>query len=185
MRIPIPLARSSSRAVYSTVVNQGKPVCDLPRETADGLFSIMLRPCTAGVLRHLLDPEVPFVWVVGHDPHKYVEWWNCHLPLHKSGVASALEVRGLRFDILMPTSEFLTRLSDFDGLVLYQMRRKVPNTLTIEGLDERNRTRILVQNGLVASFYLPHAMECASFTTVERGAIEKVLANEAIRPLAY
>jgi hypothetical protein len=31
----------------------------------------MLRPCTAEVLQHLLDPEVPFVWVVGHYPHKY------------------------------------------------------------------------------------------------------------------
>jgi hypothetical protein len=145
----------------------------------------MLRPCTAEVLRHLLDPELPFVWVVGHSPHKYVEWWNGHLPLSTSGVASALEVRGLHFDLLMPTTEFLTRLSDFDGLVLHQMRRKVPNTLTIEGLDERNRARILVQNGLAASFYLPHAMECASFTTVERDAIEKALANEAIRTLAY
>ncbi len=37
----------------------------------------------------------------------------------------------------------------------------------------------------VRSFYLPHAMECASFTTVERGAMEKVLSNEAVRALAY
>jgi hypothetical protein len=160
-------------------------VGDLPRQTDDGLFTIMLRPCTAEVLRHLLDPEIPFVWVVGHYPHKYVEWWSCTLPLSDSGVASALEVRGLCFDLLLPTSEFLTRLSDFDGLVLHQMRRKVPNTLTIDGLSERNRARILVQNGLAASFYLPHAMECASFTTVERAAIERVLANEAIRTLAY
>jgi hypothetical protein len=70
----------------------------------------MLRPCTAEVLRHLLDPEVPFVWVVGHNPHKYIEWWGCHLPLSKSGVASPLEVRGLHFDRFLPTSEFLTRL---------------------------------------------------------------------------
>jgi hypothetical protein len=96
-----------------------------------------------------------------------------------------LEVRGLRFDLLLPTNEFLKRLSDLDGLVLHQMRRKVPNTLTVEGLDERNRTRVLVQNGLAASFYLPYAMECASFRTVERGAIEKVLTNEVIRTLAY
>jgi hypothetical protein len=145
----------------------------------------MLRPCKAEILRHLLDPEVPFVWVVGHFPNPYAEWWRCNLPLSKSSEASALEVRGLRFDLLLPTNEFLTRLSDFDGLTLYQMKRKVPNTLLTERLDERNRVRVLVQNGLFASFYLPHAMECASFTTVERAAIEKVLANEEIRTLAY
>jgi hypothetical protein len=160
-------------------------VYDLPRRTNDGRFTLMLQPCTAEVLRHLLDPEVPYVWIVGHSPHKYLEWWKCQLPLSASSVASSLEVRGLCFDLLLLTSEFLTRLSEFDGLVLHQMSRKVPNTLTLEGLDDRNRTRVLVQNGLAASFYLPHAMECASFTTVERGAIEKVLANETIRSLAY
>ena len=160
-------------------------VGDLPRQTDDGLFSMMLRPCTAEILLHLLDPLVPFVWVIGHSPSRHLEWWSCHLPLSKSGVVSDLEVRGLRFDLLLPTSEFLTRLSDFDGLALYQMRRKVPNTLTAEGLDERSRVRVLIQNGLAASFYLPHAMECASFATVERAAIEKVLANEAIRALVY
>ena len=160
-------------------------VSDLPRRTGDGLFTIMLRPCTAEVLRHLFDPEVPFVWVVGHSPHNYVEWWTCHLPLSTPGVASALEVRGLRFDLLLPTSVFLARLADFDGVVAYQMKRWIPNTLTLEGLEGRSRDRVLVQNGLAESFYLPHAMECASFTTVERAAMEKVLSNEAVQKLAY
>jgi hypothetical protein len=145
----------------------------------------MLRPCVAEILRHLLDPDVPFVWVIGHSPHRYLERWDCHLPLSKSSPASTIEVRGLNFEFLMTTREFLARLPDFDGLFLHQMKHKVPNTLITERLDERNRTRVLIQNGLAASFYLPHAMECASFTTVDRSSIEKVLANEAIRALAY
>jgi len=160
-------------------------VGDLPRRTDDGLFSIMLRPCTTEVLRHLLDPDVAFVWVVDHYPKRYLEWWLCNLPLSESGEASPIEVRGLCFDLLLPTSEFLKRLTHFDGLSLHQMRRKVPDTLTTEGLDERNRVRVLVHNGLFASFYLPHAMECASFTTVDPEAMEKVLANEEVRSLAY
>src|SRR5262249_28333630 len=128
---------------------------DLPRPTSDGLFSIMLRPCTAEILRHLLDPKVPFAWVVGHYPNRYLEWWKCRLPLSRSSEAVPLEVRGLRFDLLMPTSELLERLTDFDGVVLHQMRRNVPNTL-------------------------PHAMECAAFTTVERSAMAKALASETV-----
>jgi hypothetical protein len=108
-------------------------VDDLPRQTEDGLYSIMLRPCTAEILRHLLDPDIPYVWVVGHDPYRYLEWWTCSLPLRKSGSTLGLEVRGLRFDLLMSTSAFLSRLSEFDGLSLFQMRRKVPNTLAING----------------------------------------------------
>jgi hypothetical protein len=145
----------------------------------------MLRPCTAEILRHLLDPQIPFAWVVGHFPNPNLDWWRCRLPLGKSGDPLPLEVRGLRFDLLMPTSELLERLHDFDGLVLHQMRRKVPNTLVLDGLEDHNRVRVLVQNGLFASFYLPHAMECASFATVERAAMEKALASEAVRSLAY
>ena len=53
-------------------------------------------------------------------------------------------------------------------LVLYQMRRRVRNALTITRLDDRNRSRILIQNGFAAKLYLPHAMEYALFETVER-----------------
>lgn len=156
----------------------------LPRTTADGLFQISLRPCTAGVLRHLFDPDIPYAWVVGHSPHRSIQWWGCDLPLTRSGAASRLEVRGLRFDLLLPTREFLARVDEFDGLTALQMRRRVPDTLAMEHLDDRNRTRILVQNGLAAWFYLPHRMEVASFQAVERPAIERALANEAVRALA-
>lgn len=158
---------------------------DLPRVLDDGQFSIMLRPCTADVLRHLLDPELPYVWIVGHYPNPVLEWWTCPILLGESREISDLEIRSLRYELLLPTSEFLARVAEFDGLSLYQMRRRVPNTLTIEGLSERSRTRVLIQNGLAASFYLPHAMECASFTTVERDAMERVLANDVVRQLAY
>src|SRR5262249_48617483 len=152
-----------------------------PRRTGDGLYSIMLRPCTAEILRHLLDPDVPFAWVVGHYPKRRLEWWRCRLPLSPSSEPLPLQVRGLRCDLLMPTREFLERLSEFDGLVLHQMRREVPNTLLLDGLDDHNRVRVLVENGLFASFYLPHEMECATFTTIELSAMEKALASEAVR----
>lgn len=158
---------------------------ELPRRTSDGLYSIMLLPCTAEILTHLLDPDVPFVWIVGHQPDRIAEWWSCDVPLSKHGKSYPLDVRQLCYDVLMPTTEFLTRLSEFDGLTLYQMRKAVPNTLIAERLEERNRVPVLVQNGLVASFYLPHAEECASFATVERGRIEMALKNEVVRRLAY
>ena len=158
---------------------------ELPRRTNDGLFSIMLRPCTAEVLRHLLDPDVPFVWIVGHQPDRIAEWWSCYLPLSKDGKSYPLEVRQLCYDVLMSTTEFLTRLTEFDGLTLYQMRNKVPNTLIVERLEERNRVPVLVQNGLAAAFYLPHAHECAQFATVERRTIERCLRIDVVRRLAY
>ena len=158
---------------------------DLPRKTGDGLYSIMLRPCTAEILLHLLDPDVAFVWVIAHHPNRVLEWWACDVPFSKQGRTHSVEVRQLSYDLLMPTHELLARVSEFDGIALHQMRHRVPSTLVSERLDDENRVRILVQNGLVATFYLPHAMECASFATVERATIEKALGNEAVRELAY
>lgn len=156
-----------------------------PRWTNDDLFSIRLRPCTAGILRHLLDPMIPFVWIVGYQPNPRSEWWHCRLPMSRSGRPAPVEVRGLRCDLLMPTSRFFERLDDFDGLDLFQMRRSVPDTLVLEALEDHDRVRILVQNGLYASFSLPRPMECATFATVERSAMERALANETVRSLAY
>lgn len=149
------------------------------------LFSIMLRPCTAEILRYLLDPKIPFVWVVAHHPNHILEWWNCEVPLSKGGKPYPLDVRLLCYDLLMPTESFCECLSEFDGLVVHQMRYKVPNTLMVERLDEQNRIQILIQNGLAATFYLPHAHECASYKTVERTTMERALSFEAVRSLAY
>jgi hypothetical protein len=55
----------------------------------------------------------------------------------------------------VPMSELFEQLSDFDGLV-HQIRRRVPNTLSLDELENHNRVRVLVENGLCASFYLPH-----------------------------
>ena len=65
------------------------------------------------------------------------------------------------------------------------MRRKISNALLLDAVENHNRVRVVIRSGLFASFYVPHAMECPSFATVERFAMEKALASEAVRSLAY
>ncbi len=43
------------------------------------------------VLAKFLDPLIPWVWILGHRPNQYIEWWKTTVPLNCSG--SVLPVR--------------------------------------------------------------------------------------------
>src|SRR5947207_58096 len=98
----------------------------------DGLYSFELKPAPLTILEHLLDPEISHVWVVGYMPERYLKWWTGLVQLAPSASPRPLEVRWLKFEFQAETAEFLRLLPeipDEQSLVLYQMRRRVPNTL--------------------------------------------------------
>src|ERR1051326_2160967 len=141
---------------------------DLPITHRSGMYSFMLRSCTSGILAHVLDPTVPFVWIRRHMPKRYVQWWSTQTHLSESGALHDVEVRTMEFDHQLHTDRFLELLPEFEdhGLVLFQMLRRVPDTLTLDGVAEDAVDRVLIQNGLHLRFYLPHAIECAQLKTV-------------------
>ncbi|MGV3659687.1 MAG: hypothetical protein ACO1TE_05870 [Prosthecobacter sp.] len=149
-----------------------------------GMFHLMLRSCTAGILAHILDPEVPFVWVRRHMPHRYAQWRKTQACLSERGVLQDVEVRSMEYDLLAPTARFLELLPEFEshGMVLYQMRRRVPDTLTLDGVADEAVDRVLLQNGLHLRFYLPHAVECASVSSPDRPFLERVSERPEVRP---
>lgn len=146
---------------------------------------VMLAPCTTDVLRHLLDPDVPWIWIAGHLPDERVRWWPATVPLAPNVYGDAVEVRTLGYDLLLETRRFLELAPAFarSGITLTQLDRRVPDTLTLGALSEAAREAVLVQNGMRARFDLPHAMECAQFTCVDRAHLERVCASPEIAPL--
>ena len=147
----------------------------------------MLQPCSCGILTHVLDPSVPFVWVQRHVPFPRIQWDQVRLQLSPSGVLHDVEVRSLQFDLLFSTTRFLELLPEFEdfGITLFQMSRRVPDTLTLAGLTGDAVDRILVQNGLYLRFDLPHAREFASISAPRAETLEAVLQIEAVRQIAY
>jgi hypothetical protein len=152
------------------------------REFEHGLYILMLDVCSSLVLPHILNENVPYIWLEGHSPHPSLEWWRAEAPIRKGGKLHSLKVRTLRYDIQMATKEFLALLPEFKdaGMLLMQMEREVPNTLCLSSLNEKAKYNVLVQNGLYLEFYLPHAREYASVVSARREVLEGIRDNPVI-----
>ncbi len=151
------------------------------RELQPNIFSLMLEPCTAMVLPYILDEEVPFVWLESHCPNLY-GWWQAQVPLRHSGEYFPLKVRQLRFDLMLPTKQFLSLLPEFAdaGMLLLQLEREMPNSLVPDSLKDIERYKVLVQNGLHLEFNLPHANEYAQLVSPYREVLEHIRSNPVI-----
>ena len=152
------------------------------REFQPNIFDLMLNPCSAMVLPHVLGEEVPFVWLESHCPNNRTEWWQAQVPLRRGGQYFPLKVRLLRFDVMFPTRQFLSLLPEFAdaGMLLLQLERELPNTLRPEDLNDNERYKVLMQNGLYLEFDLPHAGEYARVVSPHRDVLERIKDNPVI-----
>jgi hypothetical protein len=93
----------------------------------------------------------------------------------------------MEFDLQLQTARFLELLPEFEehGMELFQMVRRVPDTLTLYGVADDVVDRILLQNGLHLRFYLPHAVECAELASPDREVLERALERPEVRAIAY
>lgn len=84
----------------------------------------------------------------------------------------------------MSTEKFLALLPEFEehGIDLFQMSKRVPNTLRFRTDIAMNP--ILIQNGLFLTFTLPHANEVAQLSSPSKSYLENLLKVPAIRDLA-
>jgi hypothetical protein len=103
---------------------------------ADGSCSIMLRPCPTATVAELLDPSVPFVWVVGHSPYRVLQWWELDIPIARGERPRRLRVRSLWCELLLDMPAFAEVAGQFDGGTVYQMARPAPDSLAMQRLPE-------------------------------------------------
>ena len=146
------------------------------RKDIDGLYSIALKPCTCTVLKGLLEPR-GYVWLRGHTPDTFIHWWRATVPITATDYLKDAEVRLLAYDLQMPTDQFLGTLHRFEqhGISLVQLQGRVPNTLWLDRIEERARTKVLLKNGLISTFYLPHAHEVAVYRAVNPDTLQTII----------
>ncbi len=156
-----------------------------PVRESHGIYSLSLQPCSTRILADVLDPSVPFVWIQRHMPRPEIRWSKTSIALNAEPRTHEVEVRSLEFDLLLATHDFLRMLPEFEshGMVLYQMARRVPDTLTLAGMSETSVHQVLVQNGWRLKFFLPHAQEVAVIVSPDRTVLENLLLKPAVRQL--
>ena len=151
----------------------------------DGVETLFIHGATLSKLTPFLNPEVPWVWVLGHMPNRVVEWWQGSLPIDKSGKLVTADFRMVGYDLLLPTSQFIALAPDFEdhGLVLIQSSQRMPNTMDLSRIPENQQSKVLCSNGAFLRIYLPHAVETAQVQCFEKGYLAKLTApNNSFKP---
>jgi hypothetical protein len=147
------------------------------RHNSSGLFSVALRACTVMILKTFLPDAGLTAWVRGYRPEERVMWQPMTLALRPGGGPQLVDVRGTSFDIRLPVEKLIDLLPEFEGrdLDLHLMSRPVPDTLTLGGLTYDAATRVLIANGMVGHFDLPHRMEVAVLSSPSEETLRRWL----------
>jgi hypothetical protein len=147
-------------------------------ESKYGYYYIMLDASEASDLRHLLHPDGEHIWIHSHTPDPCLRWWSTDVPISPGVVLSGARIRLMEFDLLMTRSDFLAHLDMFTphGMIMSQLTRPVPNSLWLQSLPEEQTDRILIQNGMLCRYHLPHRIETAQFSCTDRTHLERVVA---------
>ena len=142
------------------------------KESVPGLFSMLLPPCDALVLRDILQPNLRYVWLIDVPAMTHYAWVESNLPplLNLPPNREARLVRQLQIDISLSTADFLAILPGLatKGLIVLQADKPLPRTLVLDRLADQSRARVYRTNSILFEFELPHAGEHALLTSVDR-----------------
>lgn len=138
-----------------------------------GYEATYVHGATVTDLSRFLNPDVPFVWILGHMPHPIIEWWQASVPLNLSHQVKA-KIRLLSYDIQMSTEAFLGIQDQFlEGIDLVQATREMPNSLNLSRVPEEQQDTVIFKNGGFLRISLPHAVETAYVVCYRPGYLEK------------
>jgi hypothetical protein len=149
------------------------------KETSKGFFGVLLPVCVASILSKVLDPNVPWVTLVGFRSKEACNWIEQNLPplFEPSRRVESVQVKRLELDVNLPTAEFIRLLPSFAerGVDLVQAARRLPPRLSVDELKPESVARVFREVGIVLHFYLPHPHEHAQVSSPSREVLERVV----------
>lgn len=150
------------------------------KETSDDFFGLLLPVCTTSILSKILDPNVPWITLIGFRSQEACDWIEENLPplLDSSRRVESVRVKWLEMEVSLPTAEYLRLLPSFEGQGehLVQAARPLPPRLYIAELKPESKARVFREVGIVLQFYLPHPHENALVTSPSREVLERIVA---------
>lgn len=149
------------------------------KETSRGLFGVLLPMCDASILSKVLDPNVPWVTLIGFWSKEACNWIEQHLPplFDPSRRMESVQVRRLEMDVSLPTEDFLSALPSFlgHGVDLVQAARPLPHGLSVAELKPESKAHVFREVGIVLDFHLPHPHEHALLTSSSREVLGRII----------
>src|SRR5262249_7757054 len=142
---------------------------------------VLLPFCDASILPKVLDPNVPYVWLIDFWwPDEIRKWIEQHLPpvVDPTHRVETVQIRRLEMDATLSTGDFLRLLPFFakHGVDLIQATRPLPPRFYMDALKPESKAHVFHQLGIVLEFHLPIAHEHALVTSTSRAVLEAIVA---------
>ncbi len=152
-------------------------------EKAQGYYEVLLPPCDTSSLKQILDPAIPYIWLIEHpltDVYPLIEAQLLPL-LAQIGRVDSVRIRNIQADLVLETQEFLRALAHFarTGIDLVQAANQIPRTFSLSALKPESRGRVFREVGIVLRFYLPHPHEYALLASSSKEVLERILSSLA------
>ena len=96
------------------------------KEIFPSTFQIILDFATNEFLQHALREDYKYVWVYNHSLKNHYNWQTRSLPLFDHGDNFEVFSRHLKFDFVLPTSQFQNLLPRLENGIMLVQLNKVP-----------------------------------------------------------
>lgn len=127
-------------------------------------------------LCEIFDQKFPFILIERFEPNSVSKWWETDLKFLGNQFKN-LSIRHMIFDI-QTDLEGLKKIVELNTIYLsiYQFDKSVPETLVPRFLPDKNKERILKQNGLKHHYWFN--FEFLTITSFEEEFLTEIKMNE-------
>jgi hypothetical protein len=154
-------------------------------ETPEHLHSVLLPPCRADVLLHVLVLDVPYVWLLDYKNESLATDVRNAIRLPFTQAKQEVLCNPLlpRLDLCFHTSDFLLELPYLkqDGVDVIQAETPLPRSFRYGAVSPAAWLRVCMQLGIHLIFHLPHEGEHALVKAPVRESLVEVVRR--VRPV--
>ena len=152
------------------------------KEIFPGTFQIILDFATNKFLQHALSEDYKYVWVYNHSVKNYDDWQTRNLPLFDRGDNFEVLSRHLRFDFVLPTSQFQSLLPQLENGILLVQLNKVP-TYYIDVNRMKSKTfyqQLKKECDYLFEINIPSPTDYGTIVSCDKGYLESLLSDPEI-----
>jgi hypothetical protein len=152
------------------------------KEIFPGHFQIILDFATVKVLPFVLSDRYKYVWVITHEVTGSLEWKEYELPLFDNHIYYNVLARKIRYDYIMPTTEFRSILTKVGpGITLIQLNQLPNYYLNPAKIHGKTRYDLLIKEcDYLFEIDLPIATDYGTLISSDRDYLQSLLDDTTI-----
>jgi len=152
------------------------------KEIFPGQYQIILDFATTAFVKYVIRENYKYVWVCNHSLQTDCTWEKRNLPLFDDQSNFDVISRQLKFDFIMPTSEFVQVLPSIEsGITLLQINQLPKEYLDVNRIKGKVLYELLTKEcDYLFELIIPSATDYGTIVSGDRSYLQSLLDNAEI-----